>query len=229
MIKALFLLLAALAFAAAPFFSPFDGFDPNLYPVPQEDPPVQPAGYAFAIWGPIYIGLILHAGFGLLKRKDDPAWDAVRLPLIISLVIGAPWLMVASQNPPAATAMIWAMLLAALWAFFKTTNRQDRWVLQTPVAVYAGWLSAASFVSVGLMLAGYGIVAEETAALIALALAIVFAFIIQDRTHRAPEYGATVVWALVAVMVANWGGSTPILALCGAGIIALVFSWGRSS
>ena len=229
MIKAVILLLAACAFAAAPFFSPFDGFDPNLYPVPQDDPPVQPAGYAFAIWGPIYLGLIAHAGFGLWKRRNDPVWDGLRLPLTLSLVIGAPWLMVANQNPPAATAMIWAMLLSALWAFFKTSNTQDRWLLQLPVAVYAGWLSAASFVSIGLMLAGYGVVSEDIAALIALALAVVFAFVVQDRTHRAPEYGATVVWALVAVMVANWGGSTPILALAGVGIVALVFSWGRQS
>ncbi len=229
MTKAILLLLAALAFAAAPFFSPFNGFDPNLYPVPQDDPPVQPAGYAFAIWGPIYLGLIVHAGFGLWKRSSDPVWDSVRLPLTLSLVIGAPWLMVANQNPPAATAMIWGMLITALWAFFKTSDAQDRWLLQTPVAVYAGWLSAASFVAIGLMLAGYGVVSEDTAALIALALAVVFAFVIQGRTHRAPEYGATVVWALVAIMIANWGGNAAILGLAGTGIVALVFSWGRSS
>lgn len=229
MIKAILLLLAALAFAAAPFFSPFDGFDPNLYPVPQDDPPVQPAGYAFAIWGPIYLGLLAHAAFGLLKRRDDPAWQSVRLPLTLSLLIGAPWLMVANQNPPAATVMIFAMLGTAIWAFLNTTNTQDRWLLQLPVAVYAGWLSAASFVSIGLMLAGYGLASEDTAALVALTLAVIFAFTVQSRTHRAPEYGATVVWALVAIIVANWGGNAAILGLAGAGIIALVFSWGRSS
>lgn len=229
MIKAFLLFVAACAFAAAPFFSPFDGFDPNLYPVPQDDPPVQPAGYAFAIWGPIYIGLVLHAGFGLLRRRDDPLWDGVRLPLILSLLVGAPWLMVASQNPTAATVMIFAMLGTALWAFFKTSDTQDRWLLQTPVAVYAGWLSAASFVSVGLMLAGFGVMAEEAAALVSLALAVIFAFWVQSRTHRAPEYGATVVWALVAIIIANWGGSTAILGLASAGIVALAFSWGRQS
>ena len=229
MIKAFVLLLAALAFAAAPFFSPFDGFDPNLYPVPQDDPPVQPAGYAFAIWGPIYLGLIAHAAFSLITRATDPAWDAVRVPLTLSLIVGAPWLMIANQNPPAATLMIFVMLGTAIWAFLRTTNAQDRWLLQLPVAVYAGWLSAASFVSIGLMLAGYGVTSEDTAALIALALAVVFAFTIQSRTHRAPEYGATVVWALVAIIIANWGGNAAILGLAGGGIIALVFSWGRST
>ena len=140
--------LAAVAFGASSFIVPdIGGFEADQFPIPQQDPPVQPARYAFAIWGPIYLGLIAHAGFGLWKRRNDPVWDGLRLPLTLSLVIGAPWLMVANQNPPAATAMIWAMLLSALWAFFKTSNTQDRWLLQLPVAVYAGWLSAASFVA----------------------------------------------------------------------------------
>jgi len=49
--KAILVLIAALAFAITPFLSPeFGGFDPNLYPMPQDDPPVQPAGWAFSIW-----------------------------------------------------------------------------------------------------------------------------------------------------------------------------------
>ncbi len=65
-----------------PFFTPeFGGFDPNLYPVPQEYPPAQPAGYAFAIWGLIYVWLIAHGAFGLFARAKDPVWDAGRPPV----------------------------------------------------------------------------------------------------------------------------------------------------
>ena len=54
-LKSILVALAALAFAASPLLVPgFGGFDPNRFPVPQENPPVQPAGYAFAIWGLIY-------------------------------------------------------------------------------------------------------------------------------------------------------------------------------
>lgn len=48
--KAFIVLVVALAFALAPFLSPeFGGIDPDKYPVPQKNPPVQPIGWAFGI------------------------------------------------------------------------------------------------------------------------------------------------------------------------------------
>ena len=45
-------LILSVAFAASPFLVPgFGGFDPNQFPVPQINPSMQPAGYAFSIWG----------------------------------------------------------------------------------------------------------------------------------------------------------------------------------
>jgi hypothetical protein len=87
--KAILVLAAAIAFASAPLWSDgFGGFDPYRYPDPQVDPPVQPAGYAFSIWGPIYLWLLAHAAYGLFARADDAGWDRTRWPLFISLGIG---------------------------------------------------------------------------------------------------------------------------------------------
>ena len=226
-LRAALVLLVALAFAAAPIFSTFNGFDPDLYPVPQEDPPVQPAGYAFAIWGLIYLWLIVHGAWGLLRRAHDPAWDRIRVPLISSLAVGIPWLAVAERSPLAATAMIWAMLAGALAALFRTTTAEDRLLLAPPVAIYAGWLTAASSVSVGLLLAGYGITGEVAAAWIGLALAAALAVVVQVRLGRAPEYGLAVAWAAVAVMVRNLGGDTGLSLAAGflaAIMVGLAFS-----
>ena len=80
----------SLAFAASPVLvADFNGFDADQFPVPQDDPPVQPAGYAFAIWGVIYLWLIAGMGFGLLRRADDAGWQAMRGPLCLSLAVGA--------------------------------------------------------------------------------------------------------------------------------------------
>ena len=74
--KSALVLLASLTFALAPFLSPdFVGFDPDRYPIPQVDSPVQPAGWAFAIWGLIYLALILHAVAGVIRHKGDEHWD----------------------------------------------------------------------------------------------------------------------------------------------------------
>ena len=61
---AILVLTAAIAFAVSPLMVPgFNGFEPGQFPVPQEDPPAQPAGWAFSIWLLIYVWLIAGAGF----------------------------------------------------------------------------------------------------------------------------------------------------------------------
>ena len=216
-------LVAALAFAASPILVPgFNGFEADQFPVPQVNPPVQPAGYAFAIWGLIYLWLIAGAVFGLVKRADDPDWAAMRPPLFASLAIGATWLAVAQMSPVAATVLIWAMWATAVISLFRVGDT-DRWLQQAPVAIYAGWLTAASCVAVGLLLGGYEWLPPTLSALVALALALALAVILQYRLHRAPEYGLTVIWALVGVIVANWQPlNVAVAGLAVIGIIAIL-------
>ncbi|MBV7393731.1 hypothetical protein [Mameliella sediminis] len=201
---ALFCFVAALAFAASPWLAPgFNGFEPSQFPVVIENPPVQPAGYAFAIWGLIYVWLIIGTGFGLLRRGDDIDWAPMRPPLLISLAVGTVWLPVAQVSPVLAVVLIWVMLITALVALWRAGDT-DRWLQQGPVAVYAGWLTAASCVGTGVVIGGYGWLLPTPAALVSLAACMALALIMQYRLHRAPEYGMTVIWALVGVVVSNW-------------------------
>lgn len=221
--KAILVLAGAVAFASAPFWtSGFGGFDPNRYPIPQIDPPVQPAGYAFSIWGVIYLWLIAHAGYGLVKRSDDSGWDGTRWPLLVSLAVGTPWISVAQISPVWATAMIWVMLAGALLALLAVPPGRDRWWIAGPLGLFAGWLTAASFVSLGLLGAGYGVVLGEAGwAWVALAGALATALGILSRVPHAPEYGLGVAWALVAVAVSNFEESTvlALVALAAAAVI----------
>ncbi len=202
-------LLAALAFALSPLVAgSFGGFAPDAFPVPQDDPPVQPAGYAFAIWGLIYLWLIVHGAYGAWRRRDHPGWRPTRAPLTASLALGAFWIPVANASPLWATLMIWAMALPALAALLRA-GTADRWLLAVPLGLYAGWLTAAASVSIGLVLAGWGITGPIVAAWIALAVALaVAAFILWQRP--APGYAAAFAWALVGIAVQN-GGAVPSL------------------
>ena len=99
-------LLLSIAFAISPFFVPsFSGFDPNQFPIPQDNPPAQPAGYAFSIWGLIYLWLIIGLAYGLLRAPRDGQWHDMRVPLCLSLAVGTTWLAVATMSP------IWAAVL----------------------------------------------------------------------------------------------------------------------
>lgn len=221
MFAALVTLIVTLAFAAGPFLVPnFGGFNADLFPVPQNRPPVQPAGWAFAIWGLIYLWLLVSAVYGLWLRARDEDWAAMRPALILSMATGAAWLPVAQQNPLLAAAMIWAMLFTALIALFRAPP-EDRLMGSWPVGLYAGWLSAASCVATGICLAGFGIMNDTLAARVMIIVAIVLSAGIQWKLGRVPTYGAAVIWALVAIYVANGAGNGDIAALAAVGAIAL--------
>ncbi|WP_226782556.1 tryptophan-rich sensory protein [Oceaniglobus trochenteri] len=226
-IKPLLLLIAAVAFAVSPFLTPeFGGFDPSLYPIPQDDPPVQPAGYAFSIWSVIYLWLIASAAYGMWKRRDDAAWDAHRLPLIVSLAVGVFWLPMALVSPIGATVMIWVMLITALVALV-TAPRGDHWWAAAPIGLYAGWLTAASCVSVGLLLAGWGWTGPLVAAWAGVLLALIVS-LAMIYTRAVATFGIGVAWALVGVAVQNRDGALGLaLAALGLAIVVVALTFLR--
>ena len=214
-------LLLVIAFAAAPVLTPgFGGYEPSQFPVPIEEPPVQPAGYAFSIWGPIYAWLVVSGAYGLWRRRDDAEWDATRLPLILSLAVGVFWLAVAQASPIWATVLIWVMLAGAIAALLRTPNR-DLWLLRAPVGLYAGWLTAASAVSLGLLAAGWAVPPFGPIgwAFAALGVAVVAAV---PTLLRRPSlaYGAAVAWGLAAVTARNGANALGIVAALAALAIA---------
>lgn len=225
--KAILTLTAALAFALSPLTTQgFNGFRPDQFPVPQVDPPVQPAGYAFALWGLIYLWLVAGSAYGLLMRDTAPGWDRARWPLIASLVMGAAWIPVAQLSVPWATVLIWLMLAGALAALLRA-DHQDRWWLEGPVGLYAGWLTAAASVALGLLLAGYGVTGPVTAAILALTLALGLGLWALVLRPGALSYAAGLAWALIGVVVANAtrdGGNAAVIMLCtgGLGVLAWI-------
>lgn len=216
------LLLAILAMVAAPALTPsFTGYDPATFPVRIDRPAIQPAGYAFSIWGLIYLWLLVHAGFGLFKRRDDAAFLRPALPLLVSGVLGSVWLAIAGSAPVLATVTILVMGGLAMLAYLRADPAQDRWLLAAPLAIYAGWLTAACAVSVGVILAGYGVLSNTGAALVMLAVVIGVALVVQSRRPAMPVYGFTVVWAAIGVVVANWADNQTVAFTAIGGAVAV--------
>ncbi len=227
-LRALGLAIVSVAVTLTPaFMTGFDGYDPEDFPVQIARPLVQPAGYAFSIWGLIYLWLILHAGFGLARRADVPAWDRPRLALMAAQLLGVVWVAFAEDQPVVATGVILVMAATALTAVLQTADgpRQgaDRWLLQPPVALFAGWVTAASGVALGITLSGLGWLDDQTAALLMLAAVLIVAGVVQMRL-RAPTYGAAVIWALAGIVMANRveNLTVTLAAAAGAAIMALI-------
>lgn len=216
------LFLATITFVIAPAFTPpFRGYDPALFPVQIDRPAIQPAGYAFAIWGLIYLWLILHAGFGLLKRRDSTVWARPVWPTIGAVALGTVWLAIATSAPITATIAIVIMAALAATALLRADAHSDRWLLSAPLAIFAGWVTAASAVSLGVMIAGYGMMSNTSAALAMLLLVLLIATTIQSRCPKMPLYGATVTWAIVGILVANQGVNSIVMAAAAMGTVLM--------
>ena len=219
-LKSLLVLVLTVLFAATPFLTqPFTGYDPTIFPVVIERPSIQPAGYAFSIWLVIYLWLIAHAGFGFWTRAKSLDWDETRLPLAISLGFGTAWLFYAAHFPLLATLGLMFMLATALAAFLTADEFYDRWLLSGALAIYAGWLSAATCVSTGILIAGYGLMTDTESAFAMIAAVGVIAGTVQFLRPEMPVYGATVIWALVGVVFRNIAANVPV-SLAAAGVTA---------
>lgn len=215
------ILLLAIAFAASPYFSSgFGGFYRESFPVQVERWPAQPAGWAFAIWGLIYLALILSAAWAAWRPDAMRGWDRAALPLGISLLIGVFWIEAALRSPLLATAMIVPMAVAAVVAMRRSGSDWREW---GPLGLYAGWLTAASGVGVSVVLTGYGVLSPQVAAMAMILAVLVTASAVAATCLRVWTYRAGVCWALVGVIVANArAGDWLIAALCAVGIAVLV-------
>lgn len=222
--SAALVLIAALAFALSPLFTTgFNGFEPAQFPVQQLNPPVQPAGYAFSIWGVIYLWLIAGAVYGLWRAANDADWRAMRPPLALSLIIGSFWLAAANASPIMATVMIIAMAASAIVAMMRA-GQSKPWVQVRPVALYAGWLTAATGVAIGVILGGYGVLSAQSAAILCLVGVLIVSLFVQSARPREWGYAAAVIWALIGIIVANLATQNwPVIALAVFGSAAMTW------
>ncbi len=73
--------------------------------------------------------------------------------------------------------------------------------------------------SLGSTAAGYGIMLDGVGwAYLVISLALCTALVVIWRKPSAPEYGLTVIWALVWIIVANFNSQTGVATLAGLGI-----------
>lgn len=225
-LRAILTLAAAAAFVGFSYAAPeFRGYTADQLPLAEARPPIQPAGWAFAIWGVIYAWLVVSAGFGLLKRAEAPDWAGHRAPLAASMALGAGWLWVAVADAVLASVMIWAMLALALVALARAPRR-DPWLVRAPVGLYAGWLTAAACVSLGVTLAGFGwLPSGRVAALALIPVAAAIAAAVVWRQAPAGAYAAAAVWALGGIVAANWGRDPLVAGLAGALALGLAALW----
>jgi len=171
---------------------------------------ITPAGFAFSIWGLIYLllGGFIVGGF----LRDRRRVRRIGGPFLVSCAANIGWLVAWHWNAPVLALGFMILLLASL-IVIKTTlvgdppeAPWDRWTADIPFAVYLGWISVATIVNVAVVLyatgwAGLGI-GSVTWTIIMSGVAGVLALVVL-RAWRSIAFALVVSWALFGVAMAN--------------------------
>lgn len=117
---------------------------------------IQPAGFAFSIWGLIYILLfiwiikVFFSETGAVTVKRLHIWPLINFLLngLWILVFTAGWILLSS-------AVIILLLVTLIKMYTETSNQNYHWFDRLPFSVYFGWVTAASVVNIFTLLVSY--------------------------------------------------------------------------
>lgn len=177
---------------------------------------VIPATYAFSIWGFIFLFGIFYAVYQALpKQKTNELLRRIGFFTAGAFFFNTVWELVAqlvSFNWPTLIIIILILIssLGAMWrmtTYKKSLSLKEKWFVNVPVSVLAGWVSAATFANLSsvlnqLQFSNFGLSATDFAIVIII-LAGIFGAVITIINRGNILYGLTLVWALVAIVIAN--------------------------
>ncbi len=174
-----------------------------------------PAGYAFSIWGLIYLGLGVFVVFQAISVRGEKLVSKIGWWFVISCSLNVSWIFAWLYHYIDTSVIIMSLLLLSLLIIvFRTRMELDDEPLPViaffwwPFSFYSGWITvalianfAAYFTSIDWN--GFGI-SEVTWTLIMIIIAAVInLFVTWTRNMR--EFALVGAWGLVAVGVANQG------------------------
>ena len=177
-----------------------------------------PAGYAFSIWGLIYLGLfgfaiyswrsVKEEGSGLLKKTS---WW-----FVLSCAANSLWVVAWLYEQTGLSVLLMIVLLVSLVKIVlnlgigqEARSTKDLLLVQWPFSIYFGWVSVALIANLAAFLTkidwdGWGISEVNWAIIMVCIAGVVNLVVIWVRKIRA--FGLVGIWALLAIAVANGKG-----------------------
>ncbi len=204
-----------------------------------------PAGLTFAIWGVIYLWLLLWAGAQAvalfhprLAARLSPGVEKVGYRFALSCALNIAWLLAWHWEQVALSLAIMVGLLTVLWqmnqaaevGLFKT-DPLEKWLAHAPFGIYQGWLTIALIANVTALLVSMGWtgggLSEATWAIALIFTGTLLATTVV-RQYNNVFHGLAVAWALFGIFLKQRGNADADLlplstvALAGA---ALILFW----
>jgi TspO/MBR family len=180
-----------------------------------------PAGYVFAIWGLIYLGLIGFAIYQALpSQRATPRLRRVGYLFALSCLANIGWLFMWHYEQFLITIVVMAALLGLLIAIYlrldighTKVDLNEKLLVDLPFSIYLGWVSVATIANASDVLYylnwnGWGIGPETWAIIMLVVAGLLGAAMSLTRTDVA--YQLVLVWAFIGIAIKQ--SDTPVVA-----------------
>ena len=173
-----------------------------------------PAGYAFSIWGLIFLALVVYAVWQLLPRQREVSLpDAIAKPLTLASIATGVWVVLFAYELILLSVGMMLLILGSLIVAYGRTRRRifaeaAPALAGVPFSLYLGWISVASVINITIGLRQLG---WQTAEGVSVVLTLVLIFmvvalgLIMSRVFRDMVFPLVVAWALVAIWMVRLG------------------------
>ncbi len=185
---------------------------------------ITPAGYAFSIWGLIYLLLfafVIYTGrsiFNSDKNETDNIVERIGWWFVVSCVANCAWIVVWLNGWSGLSVVILVIAMISLIKILLETipladTPAKKWLVNAPFQIYAGWMSVALIVATAAWLGkigwdGWGISGEIwTVILIGVATVI---HLMMTWQKNSPLFALVGTWAFVAIAQANSESSSTV-------------------
>ncbi len=175
-----------------------------------------PAGFTFAVWGVIYLGLAAFIIYQALpSQRTSPYLGRISYWFIISSLANIAWIFAWHWGLYVLTVPFMLVLLVSLLIIYVRlgiglpatarpfpVTRSDRWLIDTPFGLYAAWITVANIANIATTLVsldwnGFGIPGPIWAAIMILVAAIVATLVLIRRADFA--FAGVILWALFGI------------------------------
>jgi len=174
---------------------------------------IQPAGWAFSIWGVIYALSFVYAIYQIIPKYDNELLRATRLPTLIGFVGSIAWLYFAGTSDWLTwlTIPILFIMAIALTYVVRAKNTGDRltdYLSKSIILPYAAWAGIAAWVNVHALLLDRDII--TTANMNIVVGIVLFTGLASFTTYYFRKsgysawYGSVMIWASIAVVAASY-------------------------
>lgn len=117
---------------------------------------ITPAGYAFSIWGLIFLGLLAFAVFQALpSQRENPRFRAAGPWVILNAFCNAIWSPIFNNQQIGLALVVILVMFISLLRVMDTlrigremVRNRETWLARVPFSIYFGWLTVATILNV---------------------------------------------------------------------------------